>query len=350
MSDSEWIKNRAKLDAVLNARRKDLRKDLMSPVMLVPGAFGNLADSAYAKHDPQFNIDRLRLRVKRIDLEKEEAQIDLQEAMFRAGQIGPKYTVEKDDDAVREDEPATPSSDKGEVEGLLGNQPEPVATEVRNQAEQDAAKVDDDWEDGCDDLNCTTCYGPTETMSDFSRGAQDAIDGDPRKDDESEEYYHGFDATTESVEGSPQLPEGFLPWSGGECPVEEGTRVNVIRRDGLQTSNYMLNRTAAFMDWTHVGKHPLDIIAYRVVQAENRDVADASRIIKASEPPSELDSSSEVGGDREEQIHNREKLSEEEFSALPKLGNEDAGLFDGQPEAELPGAASDQRAPQQPIL
>ena len=61
------------------------------------------------------------------------------------------------------------------------------------------AATDDDWEDSCGDINCDECHGPRPSASDYSRGAQDAIDSIPRMEGDSAEYYRGYDATIESV-------------------------------------------------------------------------------------------------------------------------------------------------------
>lgn len=60
-----------------------------------------------------------------------------------------------------------------------------------------------------------------------------------------------------------EIPEGFTPWSGGECPVPFGARVEVIFRAGLRNTG----RTAALWHWAHAGGVS-DIIAYRVVREE----------------------------------------------------------------------------------
>jgi len=50
--------------------------------------------------DPQFRIDRLSLQIRRLELEIEATRIDLKEAMFDAGQLGPEKTDAKIDTNV----------------------------------------------------------------------------------------------------------------------------------------------------------------------------------------------------------------------------------------------------------
>lgn len=56
-----------------------------------------------------------------------------------------------------------------------------------------------------------------------------------------------------------QIADGWLPWSGGECPVEPESRPTVMFRD-LRTNNHEKARV-----WTWTGKTGCmsDIIAYR---------------------------------------------------------------------------------------
>lgn len=56
------------------------------------------------------------------------------------------------------------------------------------------------------------------------------------------------------------LPEGFIPWAGGECPSVGGKRVSIVRRDGLPQPypDYV-----SFFSWEHTN-HGSDIIGYRV--------------------------------------------------------------------------------------
>lgn len=57
---------------------------------------------------------------------------------------------------------------------------------------------------------------------------------------------------------------GWIPWEGGECPVDPEARVEVRSRDGTREIGKC---DPGFFDWRHDPKHPYDadIIAYRVV-------------------------------------------------------------------------------------
>jgi hypothetical protein len=56
------------------------------------------------------------------------------------------------------------------------------------------------------------------------------------------------------------IPEGFIPWHGGECPVQGGRVSAVFRRGGAPTNKF---NSGAFR-WSHEGNRPDDIIAYRI--------------------------------------------------------------------------------------
>lgn len=59
--------------------------------------------------------------------------------------------------------------------------------------------------------------------------------------------------------------DGWIEWSGGECPVESG-RVNLKLRDGSVTRGIL----AECGDWMH-GNRDFDIIAYRVIENDGRE-------------------------------------------------------------------------------
>lgn len=62
----------------------------------------------------------------------------------------------------------------------------------------------------------------------------------------------------------------WIPWSGGECPVPAGVKVEVRYRDGSQRTGFAM-KESGFNEyyWNHgdqggtIAKHRLDIIAYR---------------------------------------------------------------------------------------
>ena len=74
-------------------------------------------------------------------------------------------------------------------------------------------------------------------------------------------------ARAEAALAEPQPDaDGWIPWAGGECPVLNMSRVDVVHRNG----DIFLDRFAGYAQaktWTH-DDHPRDIIAYRVVEAQ----------------------------------------------------------------------------------
>jgi len=56
-----------------------------------------------------------------------------------------------------------------------------------------------------------------------------------------------------------EIPEGFTPWSGGECPVDGLTKVQILLRCGATSTG-----AAYACRWPHLGNDD-DIIAYKVV-------------------------------------------------------------------------------------
>ena len=68
-------------------------------------------------------------------------------------------------------------------------------------------------------------------------------------------------AKAEAILAAPQpSADGWIPWAGGERPVERGDVVRVKAKNGeIDTDK------AHFYDWWHTGG-PNDIVAYRVVK------------------------------------------------------------------------------------
>ena len=75
--------------------------------------------------------------------------------------------------------------------------------------------------------------------------------------------------TSAKYESALAASEGWIDWGGGECPVEEGTLVDVRYRDGQELSALPANdlaesaRDASHEFWRNDGKQN-DIIAYRL--------------------------------------------------------------------------------------
>ena len=79
-------------------------------------------------------------------------------------------------------------------------------------------------------------------------------------------------AKAEAILAAPQpADDGWIPWEGGDCPVEVGTRVDAKFRDGEKAYNVPAGDCAedpdsrSALDWSHM-ESDYDIIAYRVVK------------------------------------------------------------------------------------
>ena len=78
-------------------------------------------------------------------------------------------------------------------------------------------------------------------------------------------------AKAEAALAAPRSDDGWIPWGGGACPVEVGTRVDAKFRDGEKAYNVPAGDCAEDPDsrsaasWSHT-ESDYDIIAYRVVK------------------------------------------------------------------------------------
>ena len=79
-------------------------------------------------------------------------------------------------------------------------------------------------------------------------------------------------AKAEAILAAPQpADDGWIPWNGGDCPVEVSTRVDAKFRDGEKVYNVPAGYCAEdpdsriALDWSHM-ESDYDIIAYRVVK------------------------------------------------------------------------------------
>ena len=79
-------------------------------------------------------------------------------------------------------------------------------------------------------------------------------------------------AKAEATLTAPQpADDGWIPWGGGACPVEVGTRVDAKFRDGEKAYNVPAGDCAedpdsrSALDWYHT-ESDHDIVAYRVVK------------------------------------------------------------------------------------
>jgi hypothetical protein len=86
------------------------------------------------------------------------------------------------------------------------------------------------------------------------------VDSDPRVS-QSAAFMTPAESNLQKVQiPTSTIPEGFIPWHGGECPVAEGTVVEVIYRDGERR---MCDGFLPSVDWDR-DEPPFDIIAYRI--------------------------------------------------------------------------------------
>ena len=84
-------------------------------------------------------------------------------------------------------------------------------------------------------------------------------------------------AKAEAALAEPQADaDGWIPWSGGECPVPTGTVVDVKYRNGsigvslpANISHYFVNADAGFPFWVAHGLSK-DIIAYRIAKGADK--------------------------------------------------------------------------------
>ena len=81
-----------------------------------------------------------------------------------------------------------------------------------------------------------------------------------------------------------QIPEGFTPWSGGECPIPNPAQYAVIHRDGMVVNNDHFCKPYDDAFWSHIGSDT-DIVGYRIISSREVDTfPSAERIEVASEP------------------------------------------------------------------
>lgn len=128
----------------------------------------------------------------------------------------------------------------------------PPAPEVRKEDEQDAAV---DWTNGGEDRLDAVC---AELLKDLPPPQE-----------------------------APAIPEGFIPWSGGECPVPHGTVVDIICRDPDIRVGQTNEVFAHMISWANEGNAAYDIIAYRVVEpaTDKPLIVDDTPTIPRSEIP-----------------------------------------------------------------
>lgn len=69
---------------------------------------------------------------------------------------------------------------------------------------------------------------------------------------------------TYRIKLSVEIPEGFTPFEGGECPVDPSCIVEILLRNG-ETNKKNFGYSADLFRWDHTGVEH-DIIAYKVIK------------------------------------------------------------------------------------
>lgn len=62
-----------------------------------------------------------------------------------------------------------------------------------------------------------------------------------------------------------KIPEGFTAWPGGECPVDDGAKVDIVLRNGWRNPNDIVRVDGRYWDFYDQISTNCGIIAYRVV-------------------------------------------------------------------------------------
>ena len=77
-------------------------------------------------------------------------------------------------------------------------------------------------------------------------------------------------AKAEAALAEPQADEdGWIPWSGGECPIPEGMAFDLRFRDGAKLIAASSDWPTAEWDWS-CESGPYDIVAYRIVKESDK--------------------------------------------------------------------------------
>ena len=84
-------------------------------------------------------------------------------------------------------------------------------------------------------------------------------------DDSASKHIAYVIAKAEAALAEPQADaDGWIPWSGGECPVPAGVRVDVLLRNGKKRQE-----EPGWLFWGH-GQLDGDIIAYRIAKGADK--------------------------------------------------------------------------------
>ena len=77
-------------------------------------------------------------------------------------------------------------------------------------------------------------------------------------------------AKAEAALAEPQADaDGWIPWSGGECPIPEGMAFDLRFRDGVTLLAASSISPASEWGWNHE-RSPYGIIAYRIIKESNK--------------------------------------------------------------------------------
>lgn len=89
-------------------------------------------------------------------------------------------------------------------------------------------------------------------------------------------------STPQTAEQPGTDPDGWIPWGGGECPVAEGTLVDVLYKDGEEQAGMLCLAVTITDIWRHRGRED-DIIAYRLHRKPEDRLTQLERRVEALE-------------------------------------------------------------------
>jgi len=79
-----------------------------------------------------------------------------------------------------------------------------------------------------------------------------------------------------------EIPDGFVKWEGGECPVKVGDSLRILWREGVQSGTFVVDDVWATQRAWEPGAHDDDIIAYRVLPIEPAEYEDPTAVAIAA--------------------------------------------------------------------
>ena len=78
-------------------------------------------------------------------------------------------------------------------------------------------------------------------------------------------------AKAEAALAEPQAAaDGWIPWSGGECPINNGVWVWLRFRNGRNGHQFGPDNGAALWRWDHNHLNEGDIVAYRIAKGADK--------------------------------------------------------------------------------